>query len=53
VRQAAAGDPLASYRAIALAPPPRRNGDDDGERFTGFGPEGVPDFLSRPIRTEA
>jgi len=53
VRQAAAGDPLASYRAIALAPPPRRNGDDDGERFTGFGPEGVPDFLSRPIRTDA
>ncbi|WP_310474429.1 DEAD/DEAH box helicase [Sandarakinorhabdus sp.] len=53
VRQAAAGDPLASYRAIALAPPPRRGNDDDGERFTGFGPEGVPGFLSRPIRSES
>ena len=53
VRQAAAGDPLASYRAIAPTAPARRNDDGDGERFTGFGPEGVPDFLSRPIRQPA
>ncbi|MEI6486263.1 MAG: DEAD/DEAH box helicase [Sphingomonadales bacterium] len=48
-----ARDPLASYRAIASSPPARRHDDNDGERFIGFGPEGVPDFLSRPIRTTA
>ena len=53
VRQAAAGDPLASYRAIAPSAPARRNDDGDGESFTGFGPEGVPGFLSRPIRSPA
>ncbi|MEN9932087.1 MAG: hypothetical protein RIS17_660 [Pseudomonadota bacterium] len=45
-----ARDPLASYRAIATMPPARRHDDSDGERFIGFGPEGVPDFLTRPIR---
>jgi superfamily II DNA/RNA helicase len=48
--KAAARDPLASYRATAPAGQARRTDDGDGERFTGFGPEGVPGFLSRPIR---
>ena len=49
-RRAPARDPLASYRATAPAAPNRHRSDDDGEAFIGFGPEGVPDFLSRPIR---
>jgi superfamily II DNA/RNA helicase len=48
--RAAARDPLASYRATAPAGPARRSDDGDGERFIGFGPEGVPSFLARPIR---
>jgi superfamily II DNA/RNA helicase len=48
-RAAAARDPLASDRATASGKPGRQQ-SDDGEAFTGFGPEGVPDFLSRPIR---
>ena len=49
-REAAARDPLATYRATSGEKPSRHRNDDDGEAFTGFGPEGVPDFLSRPIR---
>jgi superfamily II DNA/RNA helicase len=45
-----ARDPLASYRAIATSGQSRHRDDDGGERFIGFGPEGVPDFLSRPIK---
>ncbi|OSZ64501.1 DEAD/DEAH box helicase [Sphingomonas sp. IBVSS1] len=53
-RRAPAGrDPLASYRALAPQPPNRHRNDDDGEAFIGFGPEGVPEFLARPIRQVA
>jgi superfamily II DNA/RNA helicase len=45
-----ARDPLANYRAIASSGQSRHRDDDGGERFVGFGPEGVPDFLSRPIK---
>ncbi|WP_353217809.1 DEAD/DEAH box helicase [Sandarakinorhabdus sp.] len=45
-----ARDPLANYRAIASSGQSRHREDDGGERFVGFGPEGVPDFLSRPIK---
>ncbi|WP_439545572.1 DEAD/DEAH box helicase [Sandarakinorhabdus sp.] len=45
-----ARDPLANYRAIATSGQTRHRDDDGGERFIGFGPEGVPDFLSRPIK---
>ena len=48
-----ARDPLASYRALATQAPNRHRNDDDGEAFIGFGPEGVPEFLSRPIRQAA
>jgi superfamily II DNA/RNA helicase len=47
-----ARDPLASYRAIATSGQTRHRDDDGGERFIGFGPEGVPDFLARPIRPQ-
>jgi len=49
VREAPARDPLGSYRGPSTDKPSRHR-DDDGEAFIGFGPEGVPDFLSRPIR---
>jgi superfamily II DNA/RNA helicase len=48
-RETPARDPLASYRGPS-PDKPNRYRDDDGEAFIGFGPEGVPDFLSRPIR---
>ncbi|MBU6166819.1 MAG: DEAD/DEAH box helicase [Alphaproteobacteria bacterium] len=48
-----ARDPLASYRALATPAPNRHRNDDDGEAFIGFGPEGVPEFLARPIRQAA
>ena len=48
-RETPARDPLASYRGPS-PDKPNRHRDDDGEAFIGFGPEGVPDFLSRPIR---
>ncbi|KPF73360.1 hypothetical protein IP88_09325, partial [alpha proteobacterium AAP81b] len=54
-----AHDPIRDYRglrgiraalrqgsAVPDRPDPRRRDrDDDGESFIGFGPEGVPDFL--------
>ena len=45
-----ARDPLASYRQVSA--PARRHGrdDDDGERFIGFGPEGIPAFLMQTAR---
>ncbi len=52
-RPAPARDPLASYRALATQAPTRHRTDDDGEAFIGFGPEGVPSFLSHPIRQAA
>ncbi len=52
-RPAPARDPLASYRALATQAPTRHRNDDDGEAFIGFGPEGVPGFLSHPIRQAA
>lgn len=48
-----ARDPLASYRALAPQAPNRHRNDDEGEAFIGFGPEGVPGFLARPIRQSA
>lgn len=47
-----ARDPLANYRAIASSGQTRHRDDDGGERFIGFGPEGVPDFLARPIKPQ-
>jgi superfamily II DNA/RNA helicase len=47
-----ARDPLANYRAIASTGQTRHRDDDGGERFIGFGPEGVPEFLARPIRPQ-
>jgi hypothetical protein len=44
-----ARDPLSSYRATGPAQAIRHQ-SDDGEAFIGFGPEGTPDFLSRPIK---
>jgi superfamily II DNA/RNA helicase len=48
-----ARDPLAAYRATAPAAPNRHRNDDDGEAFVGFGPDAIPDFLARPIRSDA
>jgi superfamily II DNA/RNA helicase len=52
-RRSPGRDPLASYRALAPQAPNRHRNDDDGEAFIGFGPEGVPEFLARPIRQAA
>ncbi len=51
-RDVPARDPLADYQAKGPAPAMRHQ-SDDGEAFIGFGPEGMPDFLSRPIRTDS
>ena len=52
-RRTTGRDPLATYRATAPVAPNRHRSEDDGEAFIGFGPEGTPDFLSRPIRQPA
>jgi superfamily II DNA/RNA helicase len=47
-------DPIRSYRGSRDAPrrDDRRN-NDDGESFIGFGPEGIPDFLTRKATLKA
>ena len=47
-------DPIRSYRGSRDAPrrEDRRN-NDDGDSFIGFGPEGVPDFLTRKATLKA
>ena len=44
-----ASDPIRTYRGSRDAPPRRedRRNPDDGDPIIGFGPEGIPDFLSR------
>ncbi|MBC7504244.1 MAG: DEAD/DEAH box helicase, partial [Sandarakinorhabdus sp.] len=44
-----APDPIRSYRGSRDAAPRRddRRNTDDGEPVAGFGPEGIPDFLTR------
>jgi superfamily II DNA/RNA helicase len=50
----APADPIRSYRGSRDAPrrDDRRN-HDDGESFIGFGPEGIPDFLTRKATVSA